>query len=603
MKYLIGTAILLCSILHVPVLSGYINGYHRAIAISALLVLSAANALYRKEIGLHFTLADAGWIGLIALSFISASWSTNPYHAIFGGFSTLLIYLCYKFFEGIGLSELAIKGLRLIFLLCAVSALGIISYSNFIVPHTYGLTGVLSGVNNHYLCSLILVVLPYLLIIKRRIVHFIIAGVILLGLNLIVYKVGSLQVFLCSLITILFLVVIWTRASMKKMVVILVAGLIIILIGLTLVNYKKTAVTDKFELFKEFDQQSTRIKLWHNSVLLFKNSPIVGVGKNNWKNEIGQFGYNDYGGTANNDFHPIMYNHAHNWFFQTISELGLIGLLCYLVIFLSLLFSLKKNQHVNNLNYASIFSILSYSWLGLMYGVVYNQFGSFQGLPIIMALGVSIANKQAKIKYAIGPKRSGIFLFIVSVLCLIFFSTSYIAKKKSTQIETLIHLQDYNRALTEIKSFSSICLECSMFSYEARIYETLEQDEIANNRYQKAIECNPYEVIMLYNYSKFLFQNNDYENAYLYASKVYKLAGRFLANKLLMIECLNKLGETEEVLELATEMHSYLTKKELKYLKKKRRILNEGNKAAIRNRQKTYQEIKLKLEHILEHYN
>lgn len=95
-------------------------------------------------------------------------------------------------------------------------------------------------------------------------------------------------------------------------------------------------ITDRVQSI-EFSEESSnfRFYLWQNAIDYIKSNPLVGCGIGNWKIEslpYWRFKLSDY---------TVPY-HAHNDFLELTTELGLIGGILYITVFLSILYLLFK---------------------------------------------------------------------------------------------------------------------------------------------------------------------------------------------------------------------------------------------------------------------
>jgi len=592
--------LLLCSsLLIVPSQIFSFTSYERAIGVSFLLVVYGLQLMLSKPHKNIFTLADIGWLSLIVLSFLSALWALNPYKAIYGGFTTLLVYLSYRLFQRIYWSSRFIISLRLLFFVCTVISLGMIANSQF---QSSGVTYRMAGANVHYLGSFVMVMMPFILLLKKGIAQTVFSVLTLGALSFFIYKGGSLQVLLCVFITCLYLIVKGNKISLKKMMRVLFFMTLLSIVSVVIFKKNKTAITSKFTLLKEFDSQNDRLEMWKNSMRLFVKAPIAGVGKNNWKNEITQYGLGGYGRWKSEN--PGMFNHAHNWFFQIIAELGILGLLSYFLIFLSCIYSLAKSKKNTGFIYAALFALLSFIWLGLMYGIIYNQAERFQGLPILVALCLSIVNKGTK-KCALDTSRFAGFIVITSsLLCLTFFYNSKLTSKKSTRVKALMHLGNYTTAVSTLDSLNEFWDNSTLFEQSAKANALLGNSVVARDYYRRVLDYDPYNVKLLYDYGSYLYKIGDFINAIDYSQRAYELSEGFLDNKLLMIDCLIEFGDKIEFRKLAIDLHSQmkrnLTKLRLKQNhKRKNRVISYK----IQERITRYEEIVNKLEDILDSQN
>ena len=536
---ILGLVILLISLLYIPYLSPKFTDYQKCLSISIALSIYGIVLLGLKR-NLRFTLADCGWIGLVILTFLSAFWSTNPYYAIFGSFTTLLTFLSFKLFETIEWDNSAKYLLRISFFICLIFALSMISYAAF-VPKSQVFLINISGLNYNFFCSLILVLMP-----------------LTLGVGIVVYSVGSLQAFLGLFFIGPFFWFYKTKSSVKKMTLNSSKVILIAMLAILVISFNKDIFINKFKLFEEFNQQNDRIEMWESSYKLFKKSPVIGIGKNNWKTEIGQFGLNNYTPDRNNNYNPRVYNQAHSWFFQTLSELGLLGFTFMLMILISCFQSLRNKINLEGIDYAAIFSITSFLWVGLMYGIVYNFFENFNGLTVLVAFCIAVLNRNSKSIITINSRTYAILIIIASAFSMLFFYTSNLSKKKYNLGTKKVNIQKANSILSSAQLSWD---KSKIYIQQARVNSKLGNLALANTYYQKGLSYNPYDVSLLHKYSRFLFDNGNYSEAYHYSKKAYELCNRYLANEVLLIECLDKLGKTPKAIKRAKFLKELLNKK------------------------------------------
>jgi len=81
---------------------------------------------------------------------------------------------------------------------------------------------------------------------------------------------------------------------------------------------------------------SQRLRYYDHALDFVLNNPLIGVGVGNWKIKSIDYDKNFING------YTVPY-HVHNDFLEITTELGVIGLILYLAIFISVLFSLFKN--------------------------------------------------------------------------------------------------------------------------------------------------------------------------------------------------------------------------------------------------------------------
>lgn len=136
------------------------------------------------------------------------------------------------------------------------------------------------------------------------------------------------------------------------------------------------------------DDESTnqRIRFYKHSVDQIISNPIIGVGLGNWKIKSIDYDKNDVGG------YTIPY-HTHNDFLEIGAELGIIGLLLYLLIFYYPIVRLIRNYTLKEINVNTL--ILT---AGIIYFVDANlnfpHARPVMQIPFILILIVSFAQKN-----------------------------------------------------------------------------------------------------------------------------------------------------------------------------------------------------------------
>ena len=133
--------------------------------------------------------------------------------------------------------------------------------------------------------------------------------------------------------------------------------LLIVSIGFTsfiYLNFLPTNfnIVNKVQSINQSDTSTNfRIILWENAIDFITNNPIIGCGIGNWKIESLPYWKDRLTG------YTIPY-HAHNDFLELSTEIGLLGGLSYLFIFVSIFYSLILNIRKNSLLVFSVLSLL-----------------------------------------------------------------------------------------------------------------------------------------------------------------------------------------------------------------------------------------------------
>ena len=156
-------------------------------------------------------------------------------------------------------------------------------------------------------------------------------------------------------ITLLFFVV-WASKINKDVIVIvsLVTFIIPFILLAFDINEFNNKIKDSYnQLFPKnkivyYSEQHSAFAF--TSIELFKKKPILGIGPNNYRRECGKIK------TTNNVSNCS--THPHNIFFQLISEIGLIGILPYIIFNVLIFYEVFKFLFRNNYKRVSFFFLL-----------------------------------------------------------------------------------------------------------------------------------------------------------------------------------------------------------------------------------------------------
>lgn len=185
------------------------------------------------------------------------------------------------------------------------------------------------------------------------------------------------------------------RASKKWHKVISIILVTITIIGIFVFSpevFKERAAT--IVDYKNQETAWTRIENWKLGIKMFLSSPLVGVGAGNY-----QLRYKDFGGWNN------IWMVSHNMYVDVLSELGLIGFICFmLLLFFTLKDSLKSigeqrkvgrtDSFMYFANQAAILSLVAYCAGGMFLSIF-----TYPILYIIIAINVAILNIVIKTTY------------------------------------------------------------------------------------------------------------------------------------------------------------------------------------------------------------
>lgn len=380
-----------------------IDSHTRALGVSVCLLLFTVFQFFPEPKKVNIYSVDIWWVVLILYTGLSSLWSINASYAIYGMFTTILMYLCYRAFESVDWGDGNIRNwVYWVVFACLVIALA----STFFLDAEATAKG--SGINNvsnfsvdfidsnrSILEALIITLLPFILFTKKKYSRF--SSPLVLAFTLILfYILGSHQSFTILLLLSIIYTLYIVDYKRKYKYLVLVGFLGLIAGSLYLQSFSFNPKFDHSILKAESPSHINKVKIWENSFELFKKSPIVGHGKNNWALAIGHFGLEDYAYNTASLNSPKILLTPHNSILSVLSEGGLIGLLIYLYIgILPLLRLFNERKLLTQLEIAASVSIVLFLILTLFHGNIYSSPNNFGSLSIIVIMALAILSNKS----------------------------------------------------------------------------------------------------------------------------------------------------------------------------------------------------------------
>ncbi len=257
------------------------------------------------------------------------------------------------------------------------------SKSNYLITGFFGEEKVLG----RYLMVLMSLSIGLYFSIFNRIININYFTLLIIFVNSILIFTSERLSMLYGFIIILFYIIYLSKINSKKYLLLL---LIPIFIYLSFYKYSSenffyNKIKDTFKQITDYNSQIHFYSKEHEnfaytSIELFKEKPMIGIGPKNFRNECDKI-KKKYIESSNCSTHP------HHNFFQILSEVGFIGCVIYLIIFLSLLKLLIKNLlSQNKKKIALIFFLLPtifYINPILPSGNIFNNWNMMMGLITI----------------------------------------------------------------------------------------------------------------------------------------------------------------------------------------------------------------------------
>ena len=521
-----------------------LNSNTRPLYIGVGLLIFMACQLLSESRKINIYSTDAWWIILIMYTGMSSFWATNSHYAIYGMFTTLLLYLCYKSFENLHIdSDIVKKWIYWTALICILVAL---TFEFLIVKDSIFKSinrgnqnlKILQSLNRnlHVLGALIVMLLPFVLFHKSR-VNNIITPLLLVSSLFITYYSGSAQVtiLIFLLCFVYFIPKIISKISLKGIAT-------IAFIGVTALAVYVGTSEDKLPyVIEEFYQQNDRILMLKNSLSLFSESPIIGHGKNNWEIEFGKYGYKNYRTFVSNIYAFTRFKHPHNSISSILSETGIIGAIIYFYLFIVPSLRLfKARKTLSRLEIAAICSLILYLLLGFIYGIVYNFYNNFRGLSILAVMSLAILNRKSNGYALITKSFSRVIncaLLIASIFCIQYFHIHH----QTTEIFKKLAIQQRKPSGNKNNNEFPITEFNHQSAHNAKEAVTLANHFVLQNNITQGIRIlenalvkDPYNIELLNNLTRLVLDQSNPGKAKELSTKSSKLRDNLIETQILL---------------------------------------------------------------------
>jgi len=305
---------------------------------------------------------------------------------------------------------------------------------------------------------------------------------------------------------------------------------------------------------------SERLNLWYHSYHLFREHPLVGVGAGNWKIELPSVGLRGlYRGYAEN----LVFLQPHNDYIWIVCELGIIGLLLFLlsiglIFFRSAksLLHLTDDQKINMICFLS--AVAGWASISLFdFPKERTELLLFSGVFLGMAYGIS-GFENSKSYFNIADKN---FKYIASALLL--FNILIGFNRISSEVHVVAmnkyrNNQNHELVIKEAEQAKNFFVETDPLTipfeiYQATAYEAQGKKEQALAHFEKAYEIHPFLYTSLNNLAGAYMNRQQYEKAlplYFKAYHVYPELENGIFNISYTCTQLGKYDESEKWLKL-----------------------------------------------------
>lgn len=495
--------------------------------------------LVKNKPGTHFTLDNSvllflGFIFFCLFSFSKSQLLDLSHAALSKYLIFLLFFMVIRHLIMTDLIEVnSIKSYVILFGLISI-IITVLAFTNKTIngQNLFRQVNIMSGTfgNKNFLSSILFFCLPFYFIgismsKKMKAVSF-----VALVFTIILLLILRTRVVLIALSIYLLLVVLFqirSKASKKIFnwsLLLIVTTLITGVLYLFSIkgNFHSSAdiKTQYFYRLLSSETLYSRIEFWQQTIYIIKDNFFSGIGVGNWISTYPKYGLNHFSDTTIVNGRLIVSN-PHNDFLMILSEIGIFGFLCYLGIFISILYQaywLSKNEVKSsdrrNATYF-LFSIVCYliiAFFDFPLTRIEHQ--------ILLLIIFSILNaKYLKANKTKGFKVPFRLVCLFSLLLLIYSMTIVLYRingekhllkglKAEKRTENTTAIFEFNKAKNAFFSTDNYAIPLDWHLGKAHYNEGNFEESL--NYYSNAYKVNPYCLVV----------NNDLASTYIKNGRV-----------------------------------------------------------------------------------
>lgn len=314
------------------------------------------------------------------------------------------------------------------------------------------------------------------------------------------------------------------------------AGLFLLLmLGLTVVAspLRKKIPVLKNILETGYGSGNERIRIWSNSIDLWKEEPVFGQGSGDWKIEILKTPLEFTKASES----TVFYQRAHNDFIQVLVENGIFGLLLFTVFFILGLRSIFKSNLEKPAKILMAAGVVAYL-------LISNFSFPIEKVELLLLLFLFLAPGLKMNKIFSKPlDQHKVTFFLVFVLCSI-LSISWIGKEKAyfqfKKDNDLLAFADIDKNYYSIDPTST-----PLFWNEGNNFYNKGNYNQALTNYKNALRYNPYHVHVLNNIGSSYYALQNIQQAELYFNQALAYNPKFVETLMNYSSLLFNKGEID----------------------------------------------------------
>ena len=256
----------------------------------------------------------------------------------------------------------------------------------------------------------------------------------------------------------------------------------------------------RMENIRETDSFRQRLEIWPQTIKMTLDSPW-GVGAGNWRIDIQRYA-NDI--DIDEAFTRIFYQRPHNDFLWVLSEIGILGFLCY-----GSLFALSFYYSVKSKNYIVIMGLTAYIVLA---SFTFPRERAFHSMMLVLYFAFSVIHyERAKVKL---PTLITVLVSFILLFCVVNFSCRL---KQDHNMRIIRATNDINVIIDVTDKYIPFCpldlTSMPVMWYRGFAFAGLGNFREAKKHFINAQKTNPYHMSVLGSVAECYVKEGDYQNA------------------------------------------------------------------------------------------
>lgn len=487
----------------------HLCAHYESVLYGAMIVIAAFTLIKHHKQIIAFKLIDFLFLSFIIWIIIANLWAYQPSLGWDQAFFWLINYIGFKWIQTLNWKESVYA--NLLSSVCVVSTIVLTGY----IVYQYGIgdnyslnqQDILMATKSiirspNYIASLLAMLLPFTLYNYAKSPQHKILKLVILA-----FQAGLIMSMTCrsavlglSIASIVF--VFFNRNRLSVVSKRIVGGFVGLIVAIISVLYLlgNSGLTKLFNPFASLSAtgEDDRLLYWKNSIEIWKDNPLSGIGGGNWKIVHQQF---DYGQFLFRFDNATLISHPHNIYVQYLVEYGLGGFLLFISILFLIVIKLFKKRRRSKLIQCAFYSFIIYLTCTFFIGILehdYKHMSGPQTLVFMIFAGIAFSdNKRFASNYS--KVILSIVIFVSSIFSIFFIRdaitwSKYLAAKESKQWDkAATYLQSiYHPNWKTYMQVYSIPLERSF------IDQKLLKQSSSLNHLQEALQISPNHALNHY---------------------------------------------------------------------------------------------------------